>query len=341
MSRRKTFLIGILLGFSLAAVSLERLQTDVVVGIEGKAFAAQTSTTTPGEAKEVRTTTAVLTGSRPPIPAEDGKLRIICFGAHPDDCELKAGGVAARWAAAGHHVKFVSVTNGDIGHWRDAGGPLAKRRAAEVAEAARILRITTEVLDIHDGELEPSLANRKTITRLIREWNPDVVMAPRPNDYHPDHRYTGVLVQDAAYMVMVPFICPDTAPMTKNPVFMYYSDRFEKPTPFRADVAVAIDDVIQQKLDALDVIVSQFYEGGALGSAALLPTTKEGQEARRREVRAGHATRFAADSYRDALSKWYGAERAKAIGYVEAFEVCEYGRQPNENELKQLFLIGD
>src|SRR6202011_3266196 len=120
-------------------------------------------------------------------PPDDGKLRVICFGAHPDDCELQAGGVAAMWAAQGHHVKFVSVTNGDIGHWREAGGPLARRRKAEVERAARVLGITTEVLDIHDGELLPTLENRRTITRLIREWKADVVMSHRPNDYHPDH----------------------------------------------------------------------------------------------------------------------------------------------------------
>src|SRR5947209_2251287 len=124
---------------------------------------------------------------RPAAPPDDGKLRILCFGAHPDDCELKAGGVALLWAAQGHHVKFVSVTNGDIGHWRDAGGPLARRRKAEVEKAARVLGITTEVLDIHDGELLPTLENRRTITRLIREWNADLVMSHRPNDYHPDH----------------------------------------------------------------------------------------------------------------------------------------------------------
>src|SRR4029077_14654952 len=122
----------------------------------------------------------------------------------PDDCELKAGGVAALWAAKGHKVKFVSVTNGDIGHWKMGKEELAKRRKAEVEVCAKILGIETEVLDIHDGELEPSLANRKTITRLIREWKADVIIAPRPNDYHPDHRYTGVLVQDSAYMVAVP-----------------------------------------------------------------------------------------------------------------------------------------
>src|SRR5262249_54842765 len=104
-----------------------------------------------------------------PKPAEqptDGKIRVICFGAHPDDCEIQAGGVATMWAAKGHKVKFVSVTNGDIGHWRDAGGPLAQRRTREVQEAAKILGITTEVLDIHDGELLPTLDNRRTLTRL-------------------------------------------------------------------------------------------------------------------------------------------------------------------------------
>src|SRR5439155_21673856 len=137
-------------------------------------------------------------------PPDDGQLRIICFGAHPDDCELKAGGVALLWAAQGHHVKFVSVTNGDIGHWRDAGGPLARRRKAEVENAARILGITTEVLDIHDGELLPTLENRRTITRLIREWKADIVMSNRPNEFYPAHRYSDNLLLTPPYIVRMP-----------------------------------------------------------------------------------------------------------------------------------------
>src|SRR5947208_1094169 len=197
-----------------------------------------------------------------PASPEDGKLRIICFGAHPDDCEIQAGGVGAMWAAKGHHVKLVSVTNGDIGHWREAGGPLAKRRKAETERADKILGVTCEVLDIHDGELLPTIENRRTITRLIREWQADIVLSPRPNDYHPDHRYTGVLVQDAAYMVTVPFFCPDVPFLTNNPVFLYYPDGFQKPNPFQPDVAVSIDSVTEKKLDALDALESQFYERG-------------------------------------------------------------------------------
>jgi N-acetylglucosamine malate deacetylase 1 len=271
--------------------------------------------------------------------ADDGKLNIICFGAHPDDAELRAAGVGAMWAAQGHHVKLVSVTNGDIGHWRDGAGPLARRRAAEVHKAAELLGITTEVLDIHDGELMPTLENRRTITRLIREWNADIVMSHRPNDYHPDHRYVGVLVQDAAFMVQVPFFCPDTPPLKNNPVFLFYPDRFQKPYPFKADIAVSIDGVIEKKLDALDLLVSQFYEGGALGNESLIPTDPARQEDRKRQVRTGMANRNrgVATQYRETLAEYYGKDAAEKIVYAEAFEICEYGRQPNKDEIRRLF----
>jgi N-acetylglucosamine malate deacetylase 1 len=272
---------------------------------------------------------------------EDGKLRIIAFGAHPDDCELKAAGTAARWAAQGHKVKFVSVTNGDIGHWGMAGGPLAQRRTAEVNECARILGIEAHVMDVHDGELLPTLENRETITRLIRDWKADLVLSHRPNDYHPDHRNVGVLVQDAAYMVTVPYFCPDTPYLTKNPVFLYYEDRFQKPNRFSADVVVAIDDVVEKKLAAVAALHSQFYEGGANGGPHLVPDPSDAAKvaARKKEVREAFAQRFAGTAKRFGLelAKWYGAEKAGQVKYAEAFEVCEYGRMPGPEELKKLF----
>ena len=278
------------------------------------------------------------------IPPRDGKLRVIAFGAHPDDCELKAGGVAAKWAAQGHHVKFVSVTNGDIGHWKSAGGPLALRRKSEVEQCARILGIHTQVLDIHDGELEPTLEHRRTITRLIRQWHADIVLAHRPNDYHPDHRYTGILVQDAAYMVTVPFFCPDVPYLENNPTFFYYSDRFERPNPFKADVVVDVDDVIEKKLNALDALESQFFEGGANGSAKLLPKDAAGREARQRQVRQAFQKRAldAAQKYRNRLIALYGEEKGDKVQHAEAFELCEYGSQPGPKELRRLFpFFGD
>jgi LmbE family N-acetylglucosaminyl deacetylase len=266
-------------------------------------------------------------------------LRIICFGAHPDDAEFKAGGVAAKWAALGHKVKFVSVTNGDIGHWRMAGGELALRRTAEVKKAAEILGIETEVLDIHDGELLPTLENRRIITRVIRQWNADIVMSHRPNDYHPDHRYTGILVQDAAYMVTVPFFCPDVAPLKDNPAFFFYSDNFRRPNPFTPDVVVSIDDVFEKKIDAVDALVSQVYEGGANGSEESMrrvPTDPKERRAWAAERRGGGYRRVA-DQYREALVRWYGQEAGAKVKHAEAFEVCEYGRQPSREELARLF----
>jgi N-acetylglucosamine malate deacetylase 1 len=272
---------------------------------------------------------------------DDGKLRILVFGAHPDDAEYGAGGTAARWAKLGHHVKLVSVTNGDIGHWREAGGPLAQRRLAEVKKADAILGVETEVLDIHDGELVPSLENRRKIIRLIRQWRADIVIAHRPWDYHPDHRYTGVLVQDAAYMVTVPFICTDVPPLKKNPLFLYSSDGFKKPYPFHGDIVVAVDDVFDQKLTAIHELTSQHYEGGANGSEEYMkhvPPASDvaGRKAWLRERWTGHQSDLA-NRFRKTLLKEYGPDKGAAVKYAEAFEICEYGRQPSAEEIKKLF----
>ncbi|HJZ54213.1 MAG TPA: PIG-L family deacetylase [Gemmataceae bacterium] len=276
-----------------------------------------------------------------PKPAQP--VRVIVFGAHPDDAELKAGGTAIKWAKLGHAVKMVSVTNGDIGHWKMAGGPLAARRLAEVKAADKVLGAATEVLDIHDGELEPTLENRRKIVRLIREWKADVVIAHRPWDYHPDHRYVGVLVQDAAFMVTVPNFCPDVPALKTNPLFLYASDGFQKPYRFRADIAVSLDEVFEQKLDALHELESQLYEGGALGSDEALRLVPPASDpaARKAWFRKEHfwARRDAdvANQYRDALVTWYGPEKGKQVKTAEAFEVCEYGRRVTPEQIRQLF----
>ena len=267
-------------------------------------------------------------------------LRIIAFGAHPDDAEFQLGGCAIKWAQLGHKVKLVSVTNGDIGHWKMAGGPLAKRRTVESKEAAKRMGVESLVLDIHDGEIMPTLANRKTIARLIREWQADLVFTHRPHDYHPDHRNAGLLIRDAAFMVGVPFYVPDTPPVKRNPVFMYFPDRFKRPYPFQADIAISIDDVFEKKVHALDALESQVYEGVANGSARTLIIRKAHDPVARKEIlKAGWTARNGriANLFRESLVKWYGPEKGKAVKTAEAFEICEYGRRPTEAELKILF----
>lgn len=276
--------------------------------------------------------------------ADDAKespktYRVIVFGAHPDDCELSTGGTAARWAKLGFEVKFVSVTNGDIGHHEIAGGPLARRRSAEVVESDKILGVKeTQVLDNHDGELLPTLENRKVITKLIREWKADVVIAPRPNDYHPDHRYTAVLVQDSAFMVTVPNFCPDVPALKHNPIFFYTQDRFMKPNPFVPDVVVPLDPIFDQKVDAIAAMPSQFYEWNPwLGGYA--DDVPQDPAARRDWLKGVMGKRYgaSADRFRDKLVELLGPEKGKAVKYAEAFEVCEYGRQPDKEELLKIF----
>jgi len=268
-------------------------------------------------------------------------LRIIAFGAHPDDCELKASGVAALWAAQGHKVKFVSMTNGDIGHFKMAGAPLAKRRTAEVVACARILGIETEVLDIHDGELEPTLENRKKVARLIREWQADVVLFHRPYDYHPDHRYVGVLVQDAAVVVVAPFYTPDTEPVKKNPVFLYYSDGFLKPYPFEPTIVIGIDEVADKKWNCVSAMPSQFGDAESWQASTIAGVPKE--NVKREEFLLNlfkDRNAEIANKYRNRLIELYGREKGSKIKFAEAFEICQYGRQVSVEDLKTMFPMG-
>lgn len=267
--------------------------------------------------------------------AQSKPLKIMMIGAHPDDCDIKAGGTAALFVAMGHQVKFLSVTNGDAGHMEMGGGMLAKRRYDETQEVAKRLRISYDVLDNHDGELLPTLEIRLDVIRKIREWDADVVISHRSNDYHPDHRYTGILVQDAAFMVGVPNIAADTPPLRKNPVFLYYQDNFQKPNPFEPDIAVDITSVIDKKIDALDAHVSQFYEWlpWISNDPDVIP---EGREERKAWLKTKR-TSAPSPAVKQALEKWYGKEKASEVRFAEAFEICEYGTQPDQEELKRLF----
>lgn len=262
-------------------------------------------------------------------------LNIIVIGAHPDDCEAYFGGTAAKLAAAGHRVKFVSMTNGDAGHHQLSGQELIDRRRGETAEAARRLGIAaSDVLDYHDGLFEPTIEARRQIIRLIRDWRADLVLTHRSNDYHPDHRFTGQLVQDSAYMVLVPNICPETPVLRKNPVYLYLWDDFKRPVPFRPDVVVAVDDVWQTKLDGLDAHASQMYEW--------LPWVDWGEE----PVPEDHEERIAwlaekmqfpvTEAMREALIERYG-EPGAGVEHAEAFELCEYGQQVSKQELYSMF----
>jgi len=268
----------------------------------------------------------------------EDSVRVIAIFAHPDDGEYKMGGTAAMMAEMGHQVKFVSLTNGDAGHHEMGGGPLAQRRRAEAKEAGRRLGIAEyDVLHYHDAELMPTLEVRRDVIRLIREWDADVVLGLRPNDYHPDHRNAGLVVRDAAYMVQVPNVLARVEPTDKNPVFLYMQDGFETPYPFQADIAVDIGEVFQTKVDGLDAHESQMYEWLPWISGTL-EEVPDGADARRAWLEERTRQRSSiGDRVREALVEQYGSERAQDVEHAEAFEVTEYGHQPTPEDLRRIF----
>ncbi|MBI5094254.1 MAG: PIG-L family deacetylase [Candidatus Hydrogenedentes bacterium] len=265
-------------------------------------------------------------------------MNVVCIGAHPDDCEFFAGGVAAKWARLGHNVLFVSTTNGDIGHHQMAGGELARRRLAESHVSAERGGVKTLVLGYHDGELQPTLEARKEVVRIIRTHNADIVLTHRPNDYHPDHRYTSLLVQDAAFMVAVPHFCSETPALRRNPVFLYLADSFTKPAPFHPHIAVDVSDVMDTKFEMLDAMESQVYEWLPWLAGKLGEVPKE-LKARKTWLRKTYAPYFVTKSKsgRAALESWYGKARASQIKFAEFFEISEYGHQPSREEIRRLF----
>jgi N-acetylglucosamine malate deacetylase 1 len=265
-------------------------------------------------------------------------LRLLIIGAHPDDADYHAGGTAALYRAAGHVVKMVSLTNGDAGHQTLRGPELARRRRDEAAAAGAVIGAEYEVYDNPDGELQPTLDNRRRVIRLIRSFRPDLVLTHRPNDYHPDHRCTSQLVQDAAYLVTVPAIVPDTPHLARDPVIAYLPDEFTRPVPFQPTVVVDVGGVLDRIVGMLHCHPSQFYEwlpynGGYLGEVPA-------DEAARRAWLAGRVRarlRRWADRCRQELGQTYGTEHGGRVECAEAFEACEYGAPLDEAARRRLF----
>lgn len=268
--------------------------------------------------------------------AQSDKPRILMIGAHPDDCEHKAAGSAYLWAQAGYTVRMVSATDGGTGHHEQGGRTLVERRHKEAQLAAERLGVECQILPIPNGELEATLVYRRMFTQLIREFDPDLVITHRPNDYHPDHRYTAQLVQDSAYVVAVPNNTPLIPAVRRNPIFAYFDDTFKKPCPFEADVVIDIDDVVDQKLKAMTSHVSQYFEWLPWTVQEEAPEGETERLAWLREKRT-KAYEACADRFRDVLIRRYGEEKGSKTKYAEAYEISEYGSPMTEELEKKLF----
>ena len=263
-------------------------------------------------------------------------LRLLVIGAHPDDAEFHAGGLLTRFCAAGHRVHVISVTDGAAGHHALPADALAKARAEEAARAGARCGFSTEVWQHPDGALEPTLAVRMQVIRAIRAFAPDVLLTHRVNDYHPDHRAVGQLVQDASFMVRVPKVAPEVPALRADPVVLFMADFFTRPNAFRGDVVVDVGPEMPAIIDLLDCHATQVYEWLPwLDGRDDVPTTPE---ARRAWLHAwfAHRPRAVAERHREALVHAYG-DRAEDIEFAEALEESEYGRRLTPRLRQQLF----
>ena len=268
----------------------------------------------------------------------ESTVHVLIIGAHPDDADLKAGGTACHWCEQGHVVRLVSLTNGEAGHQSMAGPQLAKRRLAEAQASAASIGATYDVLEYPDGQLDDRLEYRHRVIRLIRAFRPDLILTHRSTDYHPDHRFAGLLVQDAAYLLTVPAICPDVPHLPASPVILYFSDGFTKPCSFEPHVLVDIGQHFDRLVAMLDCHESQFYEWLPFNAGHLDQVPKEKSDRRAWLAdRIARRIRPLADRYRDLVIQTYGKDRGEKIEFIEAFEVSEFGAPMDAATRARLF----
>ncbi|MCU0962843.1 MAG: PIG-L family deacetylase [Pirellulaceae bacterium] len=268
----------------------------------------------------------------------DRPLRLLLIGAHPDDAEFHAGGLATVYCQHGHTVRMLSVTDGRSGHHRHRPDELVAIRRAESQSAAGVIGASADVWDFPDGSLQCTLELRERIIREVRSFAPDLVLTHRPHDYHPDHRAVGLAVQDASYMVTVPRVVPDVPPLPRDPVVGYMPDLFTRPYPFAPDVVMDISEQLDTVVDMLACHVSQVFEFLPWNLRVAEPVPAE-SGARRPWLAAwyGDVIGPRADRFRDALVRQYGEERGRQIRCMEAFEISEYAAPLDAAERQRLF----
>jgi N-acetylglucosamine malate deacetylase 1 len=268
----------------------------------------------------------------------DQPLRLLILGAHPDDAEYHAGGLAALYRRAGHEVKMVSMTDGSAGHHETPREALAAIRRQEAAAAGRVIGAAYDVWEFPDGELMPTLDVRRRVIREIRSFAPDLLLTHRVYDYHPDHRAVGQAVQDACFLVRVPHVVPEVPALRKDPVVAYLPDLFTRPCPLSPDVAIDISDQIDSIAAMLACHSSQVFEWLPYLDGVGHEVPKEEND-RRAWVRAwfSRSIRPRADRFRQALTAEYGEARASAIQYAEAYEISQYAAPADRQSLHRLF----
>jgi LmbE family N-acetylglucosaminyl deacetylase len=257
---------------------------------------------------------------------ESKSPRLLILGAHPDDAEFHAGGLASIYRQLNREVKMVSVTDGSAGHHEKIPAELIEIRREESAAAAAVIGAQSVVWDFRDGYLEPTLELRKRIIHEIRVFQPDLVLTHRTCDYHPDHRAVGQAVQDASFLVTVPHVLTQTPALRIDPVVATMVDLFTKPSPMNPDIVLNITSQLDTITKMLSCHKSQVYEWLPYSQNCLdkIPETES-------------------EKFRwlqDWFVKYAGPRSAhfkSKFSLIETYEISEYARRPDEELIQSLF----
>lgn len=268
-------------------------------------------------------------------------IRLMAIGAHPDDCESKVGGIAMNVLQRGGKVMFVSATNGNAGHHELTREDLKARRFQEASKVAEEFGILYRIMDNDDCTLQNTLKNRDELISLIRSFRPDVIVTHRINDYHTDHRNTGLLVQDASFLLRVPLVCPQSPALEYEPIILYMGDGFKKPNRLQPDMVVDVEEYLDAKAKMLYHHDSQFFEwlpwlDGALDK---VPHDREGRIEWCRRWLLARSEYLKSPQVLQSYRMIYGDKAKETLRCLEAFEISEYGASVTPEELRQLFGI--
>lgn len=290
--------------------------------------------------------TAEISKAVPPVSGSGslrrpGPARVMVIGAHPDDADIFCGGLALRLIDRGFKVKFVSMTDGRMGHHIYSPDETAKVRRMETLEAARRMKLDGyDIYGYPDCGLFPTDEARKNVARKIREYQPDYIITHRTCDYHADHRATGQLVTDACYLLGVPHWCPEVPAQRHRPVIFYMTDAFSNPRPIRPDLMFNVDNYIERLCDGLDAQGSQIYEWLPWDSGREKTVAQLGDRSdlKKRNEYIDRYTfgRKRADAKRFAEVWKEKNPKTPLPKNLEVYEISEYGRRPSKAELKFL-----
>ncbi len=264
--------------------------------------------------------------------AREGPLNVLVIFAHPDEGEIYAGGITTLYTQLGHRVKFLSITNGDAGHWSMDPVALAKRRYQEAMGAKRILGLADyEVLDYHDGKLKNSPEIRQIVASRIEAWKADVVFLFYPITSvpggHNDNMQAGEIVRDAAALLK----------MEHMPAFLYMRDFFTTGFSHIPDIAVNIEEVWETKLLALKAHESQVVEYNPHADGILEEVLNSPEKRQQYLFYNAYPYSRVTPDIRITLGKWYGQEAAKSMQWAEAFEFSDFGRQLDNSAIAEIF----